>query len=194
MREFVMRMLWEAAQNVPLICGFLVAVTFGRQDKWLAAGATMIVGSIVAAAVIWVTEPLIFRGHRETGRAVVGNVITFAVLMLAGTLYLSASWSSSLTDLAIGFVLAVALAAGQELAAKERFGFVRSLFLGLSCAGSLLLIRFLVDRSLLLSMVVVNLWFTVVMGLYKEVRIHTRWVPATARQAAADQEPVGDAR
>jgi hypothetical protein len=192
-RGFGLRMAWEAAQNVPLICGFLVSASLGVEGNWLAAGATMLIGASLAAAVIWITEPLIFPGHRETGRAVAGNVVTFSILMLLGTLYLSAGWSSWVTDIAVGLVLAVALAAGQELAARERFGIVRSLALGLSCAGSLLLIRFFVDRSLLLGMVVVNIWFTVVMGLYKEVRIMTGWVPATASQAASGQERTGDA-
>ncbi|MBN1659160.1 MAG: hypothetical protein JXA93_12185 [Anaerolineae bacterium] len=192
-KGFALRMVWEAVQNVPLICGCLLAVSLARQDRWPAAAATIAASAIVAAIIIWITEPLIFRGHRETRRAVMGNMLTFSIVMLAGTVYLSASWSSWVTDLLVGCVLAIVLAAGQEFAAKERFGIVRSVALGLSGAGSLLLIRFTIDRSVLLAMLVANVWFTLIMGLYKEIRIMTGWIPATARQAGHGEEPTGNA-
>jgi hypothetical protein len=176
----VKRMLWELAQNAPLIAGFLIAYHFWERGQWPAALGCMVLGSALAAVVIAITEPLIFPGHKETPRAMVGNVLAFSALMVAGAVYLSAGWSSWWTDLIGGLAVAVALALAQEAAARERFGFVRSLWLGASCSVSLLLIRYLRDASLLVQFLAVVAWFTVVMGVYKEIRIRTGWVPATA--------------
>lgn len=178
----VKRMLWELAQNVPLIAGFLVSFHFWEQGQWAAALGCMVLGSAMAAVVIAITEPLIFPGHKETGRAMVGNVLAFSGLMVAGSFYLSAAWSSWWTDLVAGLAVAVALALAQEAAARERFGFARSLWLGASCSVSLLLIRYLKDASLLIQFLAVVAWFTLVMGVYKELRIRTGWIPATARE------------
>ncbi|HSJ55064.1 MAG TPA: hypothetical protein VLC52_15085 [Anaerolineae bacterium] len=177
----VKRMLWELAQNVPLIAGFLVSFRFWEQGQWPAALGCMLLGSALAALVIAITEPLIFPGHKETPRAMAGNVVAFSGLMVAGSLYLSAGWSSWWTDLVAGLAVAVALALAQEAAARERFGLVRSLWLGASCSVSLLLIRFLQGGSVLVQFLAVVAWFTLVMGVYKEIRIRTGWIPATAR-------------
>jgi len=177
----VKRMLWELAQNVPLIAGFLVSFHFWKQGQWSAALGCMLLGSALASLVIAITEPLIFPGHKETVRAMAGNVVAFSGLMVAGSLYLSAGWSSWWTDLVAGLAVAVALALAQEAAARERFGFTRSLWLGASCSVSLLLIRFLKDAPLPTQFLAVVAWFTLVMGVYKEIRIRTGWIPATAR-------------
>lgn len=165
------RMVYEAAQNLPLIGGCLLGIQLWQDGQWLLALISMAIGSLLAALVIWITEPLIFRGHRETGRQVAGNVVTFLVLMFVCTLYFTARWSSGWTDLVAGLLLAVGLAIGQETAARERFGYIRAIWLGVSCIGSLLAMRWSMIRSLWIGFVIVNLWFTIVMGLYKELRL-----------------------
>lgn len=171
MKAFLILMALELAQNVPLIAGFVVAWRFWREGQWAAALGWMMAGGVLAALVIWVTEPLIFRGHRESPRAVLGNALVFPALMVLLALYLSAGWSSWATDLAVGGGLAVVLAAGQELAAGERFGVVRAVWLAVSGAGTLLLFRLLLDGHPVWCVIVVNLWFTLVMGLYKHRRL-----------------------
>lgn len=177
MKDFWRLIFLELAQNVPLIGGFVIAYQFWQRAEWLVAGGCMAAGSILAALVIWITEPLIFEGHRESPRAVVGNALTFSALMLILALYLSAGWSSWWTDVLIGVVLAVALALAQEFAAKEPFGVVRAGWLAVSGAGTLLLFRWLLDAQPLSCVVLVNTWFTLVMGLYKHLRLQAQPEP-----------------
>jgi len=181
-KDFWRLMFLELAQNVPLISGFVVAYQFWRTADWLVALACMVAGSTLAALVIWITEPLIFEGHREAPRAVVGNALTFSVLMFSLALYLLAAWSRWWTDVLIGVVLAVALALAQEFAAKEPFGAVRAVWLAVSGAVTLLLFRWLLDAQPLLCVVLVNVWFTLVMGLYKHLRLRAQPEPQAELQ------------
>lgn len=168
--------IWEAAQNIPLVIGFIVGFQFWQQGQWLAAVACMLVGGVAAALIIWITEPKIFEGHHESMQVVIANSLTFPALMLLLVVYLSTGWSSWLTDIASGLILAVILAAAQEVAAGERFGVVRCLALGLSCSISVILIRLLLETSTLTAILVVTLWFTLVMGVYKQLRLQTNSV------------------
>lgn len=177
LRKFLWLMFLELVQNVPLVVGFILAFRFWQKEMWVPAVVSMIAGGIVAALVIWVTEPMIFEGHRETLHQVIGNSLTFPVLTIVMILYLSARWTRWWTDIVGGLIIALALAVAQEWAAKERFGFVRSLWLGLSCSMSLIFIRLLLPISALLTIVVVSVWFTLVMGLYKHWRLQAA-VPA----------------
>jgi hypothetical protein len=174
LRRFWWLMFLELVQNVPLLAGFIIAFQFWQRKEWALALACMAAGSVIAALVIWLTEPQIFEGHRETMRAVIGNVLTFFVLMIVLAFYLSASWSSWWTDIIVGVLLAVALAVAQEFAAKEQFGVVRAIWLAVSGAGTLLLLRLFLDRSLWVSILVVSIWFTLVMGLYKHLRLQSQ--------------------
>jgi hypothetical protein len=171
-------MFLELVQNVPLLAGFVIALQFWRQGEWLIALVFMAAGSVIAALVIWLTEPQIFEGHRESPQVVVGNMLTFFVLMVVLAFYLSASWSSWWTDILVGVALAIALAVVQELAAGERFGVVRAIWLGVSGAGTLLLFRLFLGQSVWIGILTVCIWFTLVMGLYKHLRIKSQAVPA----------------
>jgi hypothetical protein len=171
MKAFLALMALELAQNVPLITGFVVAWHFWREGQWATALGWMIAGGVLAALVIWVTEPRIFAGHRESWRAVAGNALIFPLLMVLLALYLSAAWSSWTTDLLVGGGLAVLLAAGQELASREHFGATRAVWLAVSGAGTLLLFRLLLNSQPVWCVVAVNVWFTLVMGLYKHWRL-----------------------
>jgi hypothetical protein len=126
----------------------------------------MVVSSVVAALVISATEGRIFAGHQESIRATVANVAVFSVLMAVSAVYLSAAWSGWWTDVAGGLVGGLVLAMVQDRAADERFGVARSLALGLSCGGSMIVIRIVGG---VWAAVIVTLWFTCVMGTYKQL-------------------------
>ena len=168
--EFLWLLVWEFAQNLPLVVGFIVALDCWQQGEEMIAIACMVAGSVAAALVIRVTEPKIFEGHRESMPAVIANILVFPLLMLVLVIYLSTSWSCWWTDVVGGLIVAAVLEAVQEQAAKERFGAVRSLALGLSCSVSLIIIRILFKASSLINIVVVTVWFTLVMGIYKQLR------------------------
>ncbi len=164
MTEVLSVMWWELVQNVPLVFGFVLAFSFWQRNL-LAALGCMIVSSIIAALFIAATEGKIFEGHRDTIRAVIANAIIFSLLMVVTALYLSAGWSSWATDIACGFVVTLVLAVVQDWAAEDRFGFVRSLYLGVSGAVSLIVIRLVGG---IWGAVIAVVWFTLVMGAYKQ--------------------------
>ena len=168
--EFLWLFVWEFAQNLPLVVGFIVALERWQQGEEMSAVACMVAGSVIAALVIRVTEPKIFEGHRESMLAVIANILTFSLLMLVLVAYLSTDWSRWWMDVAGGLIVAVVLAVVQDRAARERFGVIRSLALGLSCSVSLIFIRLLFKASSLINIVVVTVWFTLVMGIYKQLR------------------------
>jgi len=174
MMRFLLLLFWELLQNLPLVAGFVASFQLWQQGKLVIAIACMIVSSITAALVIRVTEPKIFAGKRESVRAVMANVVIFPVLMFVFVAYLAASWSSYWTDMAGGLLAAIALVAVQDPAPKKRFNVVRSLALGLSCSISLILIRLSIETSTLIAIAIVTVWFTLVMGTYKQLRLKTK--------------------
>jgi len=163
-KEVLALMWWELVQNVPLIFGFVLAFSLWEENL-LVALACMVVSSLIAAVAIAATEGKIFPGHHETWRAFIANWTTFSVLMALFAAYLSANWSSVWTDLVGGLLAGMALALMQDRAAREDFGWVRSLALGLSCAGSAIVIRLIGG---VWAAIIVVTWFTLVMGAYKQ--------------------------
>jgi hypothetical protein len=162
--EFLLLLWWELVQNAPLIFGF-VGGFYLLEQSLLAAVLVMVANSAVAALAIAATEAKIFQGHRETLRAVVANVVIFSAGMLVIAAYLFASWSSWQTDVIGGVIAGIALAIVQDWAARERFGVVRGISLGLSCSVSIIIIRLVGG---LWAAVVAVMWFTLVMGAYKQ--------------------------
>lgn len=166
-KEATVVMLLEAAQNLPLIAGFIAAYSFWWRNLPLAIGCAL-AGSTLSALAMVPTEGRIFEGHRESPRAILANVVVFSILMVAFAAYVHARWSSYWTDVAGGLVAGAALGVAQDLAAGERVGVTRVLALSVSCIVSLLLVRFAVSAwSPLVSLAVVTTWFTLVMGGYK---------------------------
>jgi hypothetical protein len=155
---------WELIQNIPLIFGFVGALGLLEQSL-LAALLAMVASSAVATLAIAATEGKIFQGHREPLRAVIANVAIFSAGMLVIAAYLSASWSSWWTDVIGGAIAGIALAIVQDWAVRERFGVVRGMSLGLSCSVSIIIIRLVGG---LWAAVVAVMWFTLIMGAYKQ--------------------------
>lgn len=162
--EFLILLWWELVQNVSLIFGFVGGLALLEQNP-PAAVLCIVASSVVAALLIAATEGKIFLGHRESLGAIIANVAVFSVGMLIVAAYLSASWSSWLTDIIGGVVAGITLAVVQDWAAQERFGVVRSLSLGLSCSISMIFIRLVGGMW---AAVIVVVWFTLVMGAYKQ--------------------------
>jgi hypothetical protein len=173
--DFLALLWWEFVQNLPLIFGFSAGFSLW-QHSVLAAVGCMVMSSVIAALLIAATEARIFHGHRESVRAVITNVVTFSVMMFVFAVYLSASWSGWWTDIAAGLVAGIVLAAVQDRAANERFALVRSLALGLSCSVSVIVIRLVGG---LWGAVTATLWFTLVMGVYKQLWQKSRQLDTT---------------
>jgi hypothetical protein len=172
-KEFFAVMWWEVIQNIPLLAGLIGGLWFWQRN-WLATTAFIMGGSLLSALSMIPTEHRIFEGHRESTRAIVANVLTFSVLMFVTIAYLKASWSSWQTDIIAGLIAGAALGTVQGLAGKGRVVVVRVLSLGVSCLVSLIVVRLTVNTwSPLVSFVIVTVWFTLAMGIYKLWR--RRW-------------------
>jgi len=160
-------MVLEAIQNIPLIVGFIIGHNLWPDNATWAL-VSMFLGSLLSALSMIPTEGRIFEGHRETFPAVVANVFAFFSFMLLLTLYFRSSWSSWITDLVGGLVLGIALSTVQDVAAQDNSGLIRGLALALSISISLLVIRFVTSAwSPFVSIMIVTIWFTLVMGFYK---------------------------
>ena len=140
MTEFSRAILWEFVQNLPLIAGFVVGSSLWRQNL-VAAMISMIVGSIVGSLAIRATESRIVDGHHEPARLVVANVVSIALIMLALSAYLSASWSGWQTDLLLGSAVGVLLGIVQSVVVGESIGTVHCAALGLSFPLGLIGVR-----------------------------------------------------
>jgi hypothetical protein len=173
-------MFLEAVQNFPLIAGFMGGLSLWNRSLWLAF-TCMVAGSVLSALSMIPTEKRIFEGHRESARAVITNVGVFSILMFGFGAYVRAGWSNWHTDVVGGLIAGAMLGAAQDLAAGEPVGFARMSALGLSCAISLLVIRWVLQMwPPLVGIVVVTVWFTLVMGAYK------LWRKACDASAAAE--------
>jgi hypothetical protein len=157
-------MLFEFAQNLPVLVGFVAAWHFWQGGELAAAGVCLVAGGLGGALGICITEPFMVQGHRETTRALVGNAASFVVLMALLVLYLSAGWSAWYTDVGAGMLAALALAVAQDFVSEEQMGLARSLWLGLSGSVGLILLRWLTPFSALAAIVIVTVWITLVMG------------------------------
>ncbi len=99
---------WEFLQNLPLATGFIGGMRLWERNKWAALGCA-IAGGATSAWLIALTEPKIVAGHRESTRMALGNMLAFAVLMIALVAYLHAGWSDWKTDLLAGGCAGLAL-------------------------------------------------------------------------------------
>jgi len=136
-RRLSVAFCWEFVQNLPLVTGFLLAVNFW-QDSKIVSIACLVLGSLIGAWAIYLTESRIVQEHREPPRVVVTNIVLMAVLMFLAVLYFSQSWPSWQTDLLLGLVIGFVLASAQSLAAGEKIGLRHCV--ALACAISLAMV------------------------------------------------------
>lgn len=148
-------LFWEFVQNLPLVTGFVMALSLWQRGQGGAAIACTATGSVTGSLVIRVTESKIVAGHREPLRVTVANVVTMAGLMLALVVYLSAAWSSWKTDLWAGACVGIVLGAVQDLAAREPIGVRHCVALASSFSPALIGTRVLVDNLPLLGNILI---------------------------------------
>lgn len=135
--------LWEFAQNLPLVTGFFVSLQYWKAGTLGWAVVSAFAGSTLGALIIRATEARIVAGHREPPCVVVANVMVTAALMLLFAAYLSAPWSRWWIDVAAGIPAGILLGAVQDLTAGERIGRAHCLAMAVALALGLVVIRLL---------------------------------------------------
>jgi len=132
---------WEYLQNLPIFAGFIWGYVLWSQGRQELAVPCLIAGSLAGALLIALTESRKSKGHREPALVVIANGAGMAVIMVAMVGYLSALWSSWLTDLLIGVLAGVGLGALQSLAAREKISLRHCVALGSASPLALIAIR-----------------------------------------------------
>lgn len=136
---------WEFIQNLPLVGGFITGLEFWQQGRWGTAGICVALGSVLGSLIIRFTESKITKGQREPWRVTIANIAVMTLLMLLATAYLSARWSSWITDIVFGIAGGTIVGIVQGVAAKERIGIGHCVALGIAGAIGLVGIRALTD-------------------------------------------------
>ncbi len=120
---------WEFIQNVPLVGGLMIAIQWWQDSLLISSLTAMISGSLLGALLIRLTERQIVDedqaglvGNREPMAVTATNVVLMFLMMLILTVYLTAEWSSFLTDLVAGALIGFMLSAGQSKAAGRPMG------------------------------------------------------------------------
>jgi hypothetical protein len=162
--------VWELLQNIPLVAGFILALTWQRAGALAPAAAALAVGAALGGWVINVTEGRIFSDFIPSTRHMLTNSLSFFALTIVSVLYFGALWSGYLSDLAGGAVVAFALTYLEDPErARSPFNLRRALSLTASAVVSLWIIRALMDAPWA-AFTAATLWFTVVMSVYKALR------------------------
>lgn len=149
--QFKTMFFWEFIQNLPLVAGLIAAMQLWLGGMVPASITAMIAGSVIGAVLIRLTEGNILgedgigglQGNREPIRVTLTNMGLMFIFMLILTIYLTAEWSSPLTDLAAGSLIGLTLSAGQSLAAGRPVGKRHSLAFAAAFPAALIIIRFL---------------------------------------------------
>ncbi len=137
---FFQEFFWEFVQNIVLLTGFFLSLTIWRQGRIGLALVCMIVGGVLGAWNIrWIEWK--FKGHAEPLKVTWTNSVVMPVLMLVFVAYLTATWSSWLTDVLIGALGGFALSAAQRLTLKAPLDLARSLAFAVAFPLTLLSIR-----------------------------------------------------
>lgn len=164
--RFFRALLWEFVQNLPLVAGFIGALWFWQQSKYMLAVACVVVSSVAGALIIRITESKIVEGHREPVRVTLVNIAVMTVLMFASVAYLSAGWSSWKTDLLVGGLAGIALGVAQDLTAKKSIGIGHCIALACSGPAALIGIRVLVAAlSILVNTLIITAVVTLIIAL-----------------------------
>lgn len=145
--SFLKVIFWEFIQNLPVLAGFAWAFDLWQQGEFWAAIACVALGSLAGSALIALTEARKVAGHREPPAVLLANIIGMTVIALGMVAYLSAHWSSWLTDLAVGAAGGAGLGIVQSLAARKKVDLRHCLALGLAAPLVLVLVRWLLNTG-----------------------------------------------
>lgn len=173
--QFKTMFFWEFIQNLPLVAGLLLAIQLWQETLVFASITTMITGSLLGALLIRLTESNILgqsrigglQENREPITVTLTNIFLMFVFMFGLTVYLTAAWSSPLTDILAGALIGFILSAGQSLAARRTVNWRHSAAFAAAFPAALISIRFLstflpLILSILLITVIVTLIITYV--------------------------------
>jgi hypothetical protein len=139
--EFLKVIFWEYLQNLPLIAGFCWAFDLWQEDRFWAAISCIAVGGVAGAVLIALTESRKQAGYQEPRAVLLANIVSFSIIMFVMVVYLTARWSSWLTDLAIGALVGIGIGIVQSLAAKKKINIVHCIALGITSPLVLIGIR-----------------------------------------------------
>lgn len=117
--KFLNAVFWEFVQNLPVIVLFVAAVWLWSRERKRQSVACTLTGAIVGSLIIRFTEPL-KSGYHEPWSITVTNVVAMSLLQLLFTAYLGTetNWSNWKTDMLLGALAGIALAAAQGLASQ----------------------------------------------------------------------------
>jgi hypothetical protein len=164
--KFLKIVFWESAQNLPIIAGFIAALTLWQQSRWGSAIACIVTGSAIGALIIRITESKIVESRRESWRVTISNIAVMSVLAFVLIIYLSAQWSSWQTDLLFGALAGFGLAVAQDLAARERIGIRHGIALGFAVFIILTGVRVLVAAlPILANVLIITAVITLIISL-----------------------------
>jgi hypothetical protein len=157
---------WEYIQNLPAAAGFVAAVPLWQEGEVTTALACVSAGAVTTSLAIWLTEPRIVPGHKESPRLIVLNAVGSAALMLALVVYLASDWARWQTDLLLGLSAGTLLAACQSWFVAARPAVRHCLALGAGASVALLAARVAVNAlPAPLTVLAVTGAATVVIGL-----------------------------
>lgn len=168
--QFKLIFFWEFIQNLPLVAGLMLAIQLWQEAIVAVAVGAMLAGSLLGAVLIRLTESrIVGRGQsgglqngREPVTVTVANIALMFLFTLLLTIYLTAIWSSIITDLLAGGVIGFVLSAGQSKAAGRSISWRHSLAFAAAFPAALITIRLL---STQLPVVIAILFITAVVTL-----------------------------
>ena len=189
--RFALMYFWEFVQNLPLVAGMMLALQWWQESQLILAVTAMIVGSVLGAALIRLTETYILYGgrpgerieadaekrpgQREPLAVTLANVVMMFIFMLMLTLYLTAGWSSWLTDFLVGGLIGFILSAVQSKAAKEPVDLRHSLAFTAAFPVAILIIRFLSTAvPVLVSIILITTIITLIITLIDYGHLSTK--------------------
>lgn len=165
--NFLKIIFWEYLQNLPIMTGFVWGLKLWQGGRYGVAAGCVILGSVVGAILIALTEGKKVPGFREPRSVLVTNIIVIIIIMLLVMVYLTERWSSWLTDLGVGILSGAGLAVLQSLAAKGKIGLIHCIALGTATPLVLISIRWLVSigLSIWLNIALLSLLGTLVISV-----------------------------
>lgn len=160
-------LFWETLENWPLIVGFLVALRL-KADSWALAVAGLVASTALGALSIHFTEIKKFS-NQPTFKESAVNFIVFTGLAFAFLFYYSPAetwWSNWLTDLGLGALVGVVLAAGESLGWSATTTVkTHALAMAIASALMLLAVRFIYQLQPLTLMLVAASLATVTISI-----------------------------
>lgn len=164
--RFLKIVLWEALENAPILAAFLWAVKL-HAENFLLAFIVLSIGAAASAALIHLTERKKY-GIQPTLKETVVNFIVFSVMPIPFIFYVSANdiwWSNWLTDVLLGILAGISVAVGESYGWKEKSRVkVHAISMASMSIISLWGIRFMHNAELLLSVIVIGIFFNLLVS------------------------------